>query len=203
MSDKNVCPICEVGQLSPSVFSRFVPHRGQEIPVVGLAAWQCDQCGERTYDPAQIRRNQVTIVEARKKFSDAKRRERGLLSSDEIRAYRELLNLKQSEAAIIFGGGVNCFSKYERGEVIQSEALDISLRGAVQCPSYFAWLLSRAGLSARATGRDADTYDQSWAEQETAPIAELLVLRPARFEETQQLVSRDWTPQSVAEGYGR
>lgn len=200
MSDKNVCPICEVGQLKLSAFSRLVPHRGQEIPVVGLAAWQCDQCGERTYDPAQIRRNQATVVGARKKFSDAKRRERGLLSGDEIRAFRELLKLKQSEAATVFGGGVNCFSKYERGEVIQSEALDISLRGAVQCPSYFAWLLSRVGFSVRATGSDADIYDQSWTEQETAPFAELLVLRPARFEETQQLASRDWAPQLAAAG---
>jgi len=47
------------------------------------------------------------------------------------------LGLTQHAASSIFGGGLNAFSKYERGEVIQSKAMDKLIR--VSCRYSDAW----------------------------------------------------------------
>jgi len=59
---------------------------------------------------------------------DFKRRVDYLLTPDEIRSIRIGLGLTQDQAAEIFGGGVNAFSKYERGEAEQGRPLDLLLR---------------------------------------------------------------------------
>lgn len=41
----------------------------------------------------------------------------GVLPPDEVKSIRQKLKLTQKSAASIFGGGVNAFSRYERGEV--------------------------------------------------------------------------------------
>jgi hypothetical protein len=48
-----------------------------------------------------------------------------------------LLDLTQANAAEIFGGGQNAFSKYERGEVVQSLAMDRILRFFAAAPDCF------------------------------------------------------------------
>jgi len=79
---------------------------------------------------AQAKRNQV-------RFADAKRAIDGLLSSADIRKARRYLGLTQHAASSVFGGGLNAFPKYERGEVIQSEAMDKLIR--VTCRYSEAW----------------------------------------------------------------
>ena len=89
--------------------------------VSGLEHYECTTCGADPAFPDQIRRNELIIA-------DAKRRSHGLLTGAEIRELREELGLSQTEAADLFGGGANAFSKYERGEVIQSVPMDRLLR---------------------------------------------------------------------------
>ena len=43
----------------------------------------------------------------------------------------------QKQITSVFGGGLNAFSKYERGEIIQSEAMDKLIR--VTCRYSEAW----------------------------------------------------------------
>ena len=50
------------------------------------------------------------------------------MSCDEIRHVRTHLRLTQGQAARLVGGGVNAFSRYERGETMQSRATDKLLR---------------------------------------------------------------------------
>jgi len=50
-----------------------------------------------------------------------------LLTSTEIRSVRAKLKLSQKRAGEIFGGGPMAFSKYERGQAIQSRSTDILL----------------------------------------------------------------------------
>jgi DNA-binding transcriptional regulator YiaG len=64
----------------------------------------------------------------------AKRSYDGLLTPDEIHRSRRLLKLTQEEASKVFGGGANAFSKYERGEVTQSAAMDRLIRLCVNHP---------------------------------------------------------------------
>jgi HTH-type transcriptional regulator/antitoxin MqsA len=116
-----ICPVCESGELSPIVFTDVFQHNGGEIVVSGLEGYQCPACGADPVFEDQIRRNHSRIA-------DAKRSADGLLTGAEIRALREHLQLTQKEAAEIFGGGANAFSKYERGDVAQSASMDRLLR---------------------------------------------------------------------------
>jgi len=134
------CPVCDEGALTPEAYSEQIEYAGARVTAEGLERFRCDRCGADPVFAEQIRRNQTRIA-------DAKRRAIGLLSGDEIRAVRELLDLSQPDAAMIFGGGANAFSKYERGEVIQSVPMDRLLRVVVANPWMADELRMRAGIS--------------------------------------------------------
>lgn len=85
----------------------------------------CGDCGREFISKPQILSNEARVREAKKKID-------GLLSAEEIVAVRKKLNLTQSQAAEVFGGGRNAFSKYERSEVTQSVAMDKLLRLAIE-----------------------------------------------------------------------
>jgi HTH-type transcriptional regulator/antitoxin MqsA len=128
--NKNICPICETGSLSEQAHTGKIQYRNQAVRVPGLEYSQCDSCGADPVLAEQAKHNQV-------RFSDAKRKSDGLLSSSDIRKARSYLGLTQHAASSVFGGGLNAFSKYERGEVIQSEAMDKLIR--VTCRYSEAW----------------------------------------------------------------
>jgi len=77
----------------------------------------CRECGFDVVLPHQKRRNEARI-------RDEHRRIDGLLTGRQIKAIRRRLRLTQVEAARLMGGGDNAFSKYERGEVTQSVAMN-------------------------------------------------------------------------------
>jgi len=81
----------------------------------------CANCGREFIATEQIRRNDAAV-------RDAKRAQDGLLTGSDIVRLRSKLKLNQEMAALLFGGGRNAFSKYERGEVTQSAAMDRLLR---------------------------------------------------------------------------
>lgn len=137
-----VCPICGEGALSAVTFSDTFKHNGQDLIVAGLEGHQCAGCEATPLFPEQIRRNQLRIT-------DAKRAADGLLSGAQIRKVRELLGLSQQDAAVIFGGGPNGFSKYERGETAQSVPMDRLLRLLTLDPSKLDQLKLMAGLPVR------------------------------------------------------
>jgi len=128
--NRNTCPICETGTLSKQVHTGEIQYRGRTVRVDGLEYSLCKKCGADPVLAEQAKRNQV-------RFSDAKREIDGLLSSADIRKARRYLGLTQHAASSVFGGGLNAFSKYERGEVIQSKAMDKLIR--VSCRYSDAW----------------------------------------------------------------
>lgn len=132
MTDKQPnCPVCEKGELTTTVYSDTFSHNGKPLQVHGLEGYRCDRCGADPIFPDQIKRNQTRIA-------DAKRKADGLLSGMEILRIREHLRLTQKQAAEIFGGGEKAFAKYERGEVIQSAAMDSLLRLVDRHPALLA-----------------------------------------------------------------
>jgi HTH-type transcriptional regulator/antitoxin MqsA len=102
----------------------------------------CDTCHEEIVTPEQAKANDV-------RFADAKRSATDLLSSDEIRAVLKRCELSQVDAARVFGGGVNAFSRYERGEVIQSKQMDLLLRVSRDLPVARDYLIELAGITVR------------------------------------------------------
>jgi HTH-type transcriptional regulator/antitoxin MqsA len=135
-----VCPVCEQGHLTAEVYVGEVQHNGSQLSVSGMERCRCDTCGADPVLVDQIKRNQIRIADARRACD-------GLLSADEIRHVRELMNISQAQAALILGGGANAFSKYERGEVAQSVAMDRLLRLVRDIPGAIHLLASYAGLS--------------------------------------------------------
>ena len=136
----NVCPVCEEGRLTVESYDGEIKHNGAALAVHGLERCRCDVCGADPVLTEQIRRNQIRIADARRVHD-------GLLTCEEIREARELVGISQAEAAKIFGGGTNAFSKYERGEVEQSVAMDRLIRIARDLPEAAQFLAAYAGVS--------------------------------------------------------
>jgi HTH-type transcriptional regulator / antitoxin MqsA len=134
-----ICPDCETGHLQLEHYSDEFTYRDHTMQLHDLQCLVCDHCGAEIFRPEQIRSNDRLIAEA-------KRRAEGLLLADEIRSMRQSLGLTQHEAAAIFGGGANAFSKYERGEVIQSVPMDRLLRLVARYPMLLNELAMTAGI---------------------------------------------------------
>lgn len=121
------CPMCEHGTLAPNTYSDTFQHHGADLIVDGLECYICGECGADPVFEDQIRRNHARVA-------DARRHADGLLTGREILTLRKSLGLSQQDASEVFGGGSNAFSKYERGEVVQSVAMDRLLRLVARYP---------------------------------------------------------------------
>jgi putative zinc finger/helix-turn-helix YgiT family protein len=121
-----VCSVC--GSSDIRAFEDIEPVRYKEQVLRVPMAWsQCGGCGREFVAPEQIRVNDTAGL-------TAKREADGLLPPQAIRHARHTLGLSQEEAAQLFGGGRNAFSKYERGEVAQSVAMDRLIRLCLSHP---------------------------------------------------------------------
>jgi len=147
MAKKLICPVCEEGTLTPEVYAEEFAHPNGPIVVEGLECHLCDACGADPVLEDQVRRNHARIC-------DAKRRASGLLAGPEIKQARRALGLTQQQASELFGGGQNAFSKYERGEVSQSVAMDRLVKCALEFPFIIGFLALESGREGFAAGID-------------------------------------------------
>ena len=154
MTDKLVCPQCETGHLVASAWEDDFRHGDSTIHVADLECYVCDLCGADPVFTDQIRRNQV-------KIADAKRRADRMLTSEDIRSLRGRLNLTQQEAAALFGGGANSFSKYERGDVIQSDPMDRLLKLVGSYPFLLDALRALVGVGEISCDISTSGYESS------------------------------------------
>lgn len=123
----HICTRCQSSQTQVKQAVGAFIYKGAELPCEEIFT-ACDNCGHEF----------VTAEQSKEwnKFADiARRKHDNLLTPQKIKQIRTGLGLSQKNAAILFGGGVNAFSKYERGEVLQSIALDNVLRLAAKDPS--------------------------------------------------------------------
>ncbi|MGH8162266.1 MAG: type II toxin-antitoxin system MqsA family antitoxin [Gammaproteobacteria bacterium] len=139
-NDELICPVCERGHLTPQTYSDEFSYRGKMLRVDGLEGYLCDTCGADPVFETQIRRGHA-------KYQDARRRADGLLIGSEIRELRKQLGLTQQQAARIFGGGANAFSKYERGDVMQSVAMDRLIRVCIRHPQLLSEIAEEEGVN--------------------------------------------------------
>ena len=115
------CPVCEANNWIDGTHQLVLAHRKKPLKVTDLLHSECGECGYELIFPHQTRRNEARIRDARRDVS-------GLLTSSKIKAIRKSLQLSQQQIAELIGCGINSFSKYERGEVTQSAAMDKLLR---------------------------------------------------------------------------
>ena len=114
------CKICKSEDVSDYVEAEEITYKGSTLQV-SIAYSLCNNCEREFISKPQILQNEAALRAAKKDFD-------GLLSSEEIISARRTLSLTQEQAARVFGGGRNAFSKYERGEVSQSVAMDKLIR---------------------------------------------------------------------------
>ncbi|PCK07812.1 MAG: hypothetical protein COA42_12410 [Alteromonadaceae bacterium] len=144
---QNSCKYCDSSNIHLHQIQEEIPHKGKTLKVTQQLSI-CSSCNKEFTSKAQNILNDISIRDAIK-FAD------GLLSSKEIYEARSSLGLTQEKAALVFGGGRNAFSKYERAEVSQSVAMDRLIRVCLHHPEVYAELLRNAGVEITKTHLDS------------------------------------------------
>jgi len=132
------CIVCKSKDIKTLTAVECVLYKGTELQVP-LEYSVCNKCGREFVPKPQI-------LSGEKAFRNAKRKFDGLLSAEEIVRARAKLSISQEQASKVFGGGKNAFSKYERGEVSQSVAMDKLIRVCLRHHNVFRELAQNAGV---------------------------------------------------------
>ncbi len=113
------CPTCETGSLVDAV--RDVPYiyKGKKTVIKAVKGKFCDnpKCREVVMDMGESVRTSKEMLEFNKKVNAE------LTPIDLLTQVRQQLDLTQQEAAKVFGGGANAFSRYESGKTKPPVAL--------------------------------------------------------------------------------
>jgi HTH-type transcriptional regulator / antitoxin MqsA len=104
------CPNCGKAKLVRD--TRDVPytHKRESTKLPAVTGNFCPACGEVILDPAESLRTSNLMLAFNKEVNAA------IVDPSFITRVRKKLKLDQREAAEIFGGGINVFSRYENGK---------------------------------------------------------------------------------------
>lgn len=105
------------GKVIDEIIAYGPPEDRRHIKAKSVPVMVCSDCGETFYGPAAEQAHHRSICQAL-----------GLLSPDEIRAIRDRFGESQEAFAQRTGIGVATLSRWERGRLIQTRALDNYLR---------------------------------------------------------------------------
>ncbi|MGI4858273.1 MAG: type II toxin-antitoxin system MqsA family antitoxin [Janthinobacterium lividum] len=111
------CPVCGAGELVHDTRDLPYAYKGQETTLPHVTGDFCPVCDEAIFDVEESRRSMALMLTFNKQVNSA------LSDTSFITTVRKKLNLDQREAAEIFGGGVNAFSRYETGKTKPPVAL--------------------------------------------------------------------------------
>ncbi|MBI5506736.1 MAG: type II toxin-antitoxin system MqsA family antitoxin [Deltaproteobacteria bacterium] len=104
------CPSCGAAELVHD--TRDVPYvyKGESTRIPAVNGEFCQACGEAVLEMGESARTSGLMIEFNKQVNAT------IVDPGFIASVRKKLNLDQREAAEIFGGGVNAFSRYENGK---------------------------------------------------------------------------------------
>jgi HTH-type transcriptional regulator / antitoxin MqsA len=104
------CPNCGAADLVNDVRDMPYIYKGEATVFAQVAGEYCPTCGEGVFDAATSRAISAEMKAFGKQVNAA------IVDPSFISAVRKKLDLDQREAAEIFGGGANAFSRYENGK---------------------------------------------------------------------------------------
>jgi HTH-type transcriptional regulator/antitoxin MqsA len=104
------CPACQTAELVHDLRDLHYTYKGEVTVIPAIPGEFCPACGEVVLDLAESARTNAAILEFNKQVNA------GIVDHQFIARVRKKLALDQREAAEIFGGGVNAFSRYETGK---------------------------------------------------------------------------------------
>lgn len=111
------CPVCGGANLVSATKDLRYTYKGQTTIIQAVTGDHCPACKEVILDAENGDRYSGLVGEFQKKVN-AERADPAFIA-----AVRVKLKIDQREAAEIFGGGVNAFSRYETGKTIPPRSL--------------------------------------------------------------------------------
>ena len=105
------CPVCGAAELVRDTRDMPYTYKGESTGIPAITGDFCPACGEAVLDRAEATRHSAAMLEFNKQVNAA------IVDPAFIANVRKKLALDQREAAAIFGGGVNAFSRYENGKI--------------------------------------------------------------------------------------
>ena len=126
------CLICAKAELVQDTRDIPYTYKGESTVIPEVAGDFCPACGEAVLDAAESARTSALMLEFNKQVNAA------IVDPEFISRVRRQLALDQREAAEIFGGGVNAFSRYENGKTKPPLALVKLLKVLEQHPDLLA-----------------------------------------------------------------
>lgn len=104
------CPSCGAVNLVHDTRDLPYAYKGETTTLPHVTGDFCPACNETLLGPEESRRTMALTLEFNKQVNAS------IVDPEFIANVRKKLSLDQREAAEIFGGGVNAFSRYENGK---------------------------------------------------------------------------------------
>ena len=104
------CPVCGAADLIHNTRDLPYTYKGETTHVAAVTGDFCPACAESVLDASESDRVMREMRAFQKQVNAA------IVDPAFIASVRKKLDLDQREAAEIFGGGVNAFSRYETGK---------------------------------------------------------------------------------------
>jgi HTH-type transcriptional regulator/antitoxin MqsA len=111
------CPVCGAAELIHDTRDLPYTYKGETTAIAAVRGDFCPACAESILDAAESSR----VMREMQAFS--RQVNAAIVDPAFIAGVRKKLDLDQREAAEIFGGGINAFSRYENGKTKPSLAL--------------------------------------------------------------------------------
>ena len=104
------CPSCGSAELVHDTRDLPYTYKSESTLIAAVTAEYCPACGESVMDASESTRVSAAMLAFNKQVNAS------IVDPVFITTVRKKLDLDQREAAEIFGGGVNAFSRYENGK---------------------------------------------------------------------------------------
>ncbi len=104
------CPICGAAELAHDTRDISYTYKGDTTLLPQVVGDFCPACDESVLDAGESRRTMDLMLQFNKQVNAA------IVDPLFIASVRKKLRIDQREAAEIFGGGINAFSRYENGK---------------------------------------------------------------------------------------
>ena len=104
------CPSCGAAELIHDTRDQPYTYKGETTVIAAVTGEFCLACAESILDMAESKR----VMREMKEFS--KQVNAAIVDPGFIAGVRKKLDLDQRQAAELFGGGINAFSRYENGK---------------------------------------------------------------------------------------
>ena len=104
------CPVCGDAEIVRDTRDLPYVYKGESTILTSVAGDFCPVCGEAVLEKGEAERVSSLMMEFNKQVNAS------IVDPEFIAHVRKKLALDQREAGVIFGGGVNAFSRYENGK---------------------------------------------------------------------------------------